>query len=154
VRFKLRVPEVVALTDYDRLTVAHVTFSRRSIFKRDHYACQYCGAQPVGMKRPASVPDAHGRLRIGKTRFDSSAGCWDECSRSVAERTRPCEGRRPGSTPGEDTEDLTPEPDGTATASGTVRSMVGGYEVGSTPTGASDRPTARFGLHLFEVDRV
>ena len=45
VRFKLRVPEVVALTDYDRLPVAHVTFSRRNIFKRDHYACQYCGAQ-------------------------------------------------------------------------------------------------------------
>ena len=46
VRFKLRVPEVVALSDYDRLPVAHVTFSRRNIFKRDHYACQYCGAQP------------------------------------------------------------------------------------------------------------
>jgi 5-methylcytosine-specific restriction endonuclease McrA len=46
VRFKLRVPEVVALTDYDRLPAAHVTFSRRNIFKRDHYACQYCGAQP------------------------------------------------------------------------------------------------------------
>ena len=23
-----------------------VTFSRRNIFKRDHYTCQYCGAQP------------------------------------------------------------------------------------------------------------
>jgi len=46
VRFKLRVPEVVALSDYDRLPVAHVTFSRRNIFKRDHYTCQYCGAQP------------------------------------------------------------------------------------------------------------
>ena len=46
VRFRLRVPEVVALTGYDRLPVAHVTFSRRNIFKRDHYTCQYCGAQP------------------------------------------------------------------------------------------------------------
>ena len=46
VRFKLRVPEVVALSEYDRLPVAHVTFSRRNIFKRDHYACQYCGDQP------------------------------------------------------------------------------------------------------------
>jgi 5-methylcytosine-specific restriction endonuclease McrA len=44
-RFKLRVPEVVALSDYDRLPVAHVTFSRRNIFKRDHYTCQNCGAQ-------------------------------------------------------------------------------------------------------------
>ena len=46
VRFRLRVPEVVALSDYDRLPAAHVTFSRRNIFKRDHYTCQYCGAQP------------------------------------------------------------------------------------------------------------
>jgi 5-methylcytosine-specific restriction endonuclease McrA len=46
VRFRLRVPEVVALNGYDRLPVAHVTFSRRNIFKRDHYTYQYCGAQP------------------------------------------------------------------------------------------------------------
>ena len=46
VRFILRVPEVVALSEYDRLPVTHVTFSRRNIFKRDHYACQYCGDQP------------------------------------------------------------------------------------------------------------
>ena len=36
VRFKLRVPEVVVLSGYDRLPAAHVTFSRRNIFKRDH----------------------------------------------------------------------------------------------------------------------
>ena len=43
VRFRLRVPEVVTLTDYDRLPAAAVTFSRRNIFKRDRYTCQYCG---------------------------------------------------------------------------------------------------------------
>ena len=42
----LAVPEVVTLTGYDRLPAAAVTFSRRNIFKRDHYTCQYCGAQP------------------------------------------------------------------------------------------------------------
>jgi hypothetical protein len=45
VRFRLRVPEVITLTDYDRLPAAAVTFSRRNIFKRDHYTCQYCGRQ-------------------------------------------------------------------------------------------------------------
>ena len=49
VRFKLRVPEVVALNGYDRLPAAHVTFSRRNIFKRDHYTCQYCGC-PAGQR--------------------------------------------------------------------------------------------------------
>jgi hypothetical protein len=46
VRFRLRVPEVITLTDYDRLPAATVSFSRRNIFKRDHYTCQYCGQQP------------------------------------------------------------------------------------------------------------
>ena len=31
---------------YDRLPTTAVTFSRRNVAKRDHYTCQYCGAQP------------------------------------------------------------------------------------------------------------
>jgi len=46
VRFRLRVPEVVTLTGYDRLPQAAVTFSRHNIFKRDRFTCQYCGAKP------------------------------------------------------------------------------------------------------------
>ena len=46
VRFRLRVPEVVTLTGYDRLPAVAVTFSRRNIFKRDRFTCQYCGSQP------------------------------------------------------------------------------------------------------------
>jgi 5-methylcytosine-specific restriction endonuclease McrA len=45
VRFRLRVPEVIALSGYDRLPRGAVTFSRRNIFKRDHNTCQYCGCQ-------------------------------------------------------------------------------------------------------------
>ena len=72
VRFKLRVPEVVALTDYDRLPVAHVTFSRRNIFKRDHYACQYCGAQPGSEELTIDhvVPRRKAVCRAGRT------ACW------------------------------------------------------------------------------
>jgi hypothetical protein len=72
VRFRMRVPEVITLTGYDRLPAAAVTFSRRNIFKRDHYTCQYCGAQP-GMdeltrpRRPACPgrPVAVGQLCAG-----------------------------------------------------------------------------------------
>src|SRR5580693_8775889 len=46
IRQRLRVPEVIALAGYDRLPSAAVSFSRRNIFKRDHYTCQYCGVQP------------------------------------------------------------------------------------------------------------
>jgi 5-methylcytosine-specific restriction endonuclease McrA len=46
VTFRLRVPEVVTLTRYDRPRESAVPFSRRNIFKRDHMTCQYCGARP------------------------------------------------------------------------------------------------------------
>jgi 5-methylcytosine-specific restriction endonuclease McrA len=46
VRFRLRVPEVIALSSYDRVPRGAVAFSRRNLFKRDRNTCQYCGAQP------------------------------------------------------------------------------------------------------------
>lgn len=46
VRSRLKVPEVIVLSSYDRVPTNTVTFSRRNIFKRDSFLCQYCGAQP------------------------------------------------------------------------------------------------------------
>lgn len=41
-----KVPEVIVLSKYDKLPTHKVTFSRRTIYKRDNYECQYCGATP------------------------------------------------------------------------------------------------------------
>ena len=73
--------------------------------------------------------DEHGRLRICKTGFDSSAGYLHEIIvLGVCRiRMRPREGRGPGSIPGEGTY-VTLEPDGEAVA-------CKAKEVGSTPTG-------------------
>ncbi len=46
VRFRLRVPEVLTLTHYDRVRQSIVTFNRRNLFRRDHATCQYCGKRP------------------------------------------------------------------------------------------------------------
>jgi 5-methylcytosine-specific restriction endonuclease McrA len=46
VRLRMRVPEVITLTGYDRLPTRAVTFSRRNIYKRDRFQCQYCGENP------------------------------------------------------------------------------------------------------------
>ncbi|MBX3419115.1 MAG: HNH endonuclease [Pirellulaceae bacterium] len=43
---RFRVPEVIALTRFDRLPSANVAFNRRNLFKRDRHACQYCGKRP------------------------------------------------------------------------------------------------------------
>ena len=37
---------MICLAHFDRLPNTAVTFSRRNVAKRDHYVCQYCGAQP------------------------------------------------------------------------------------------------------------
>ena len=85
VRFKLRVPEVVALSDYDRLPVAHVTFSRRNIFKRDHYACQYCGSQPGSEELTIDhvVPRAQG----GVSSWENCVLACMACNKRKADRT-------------------------------------------------------------------
>jgi 5-methylcytosine-specific restriction endonuclease McrA len=45
-RLALVAPEVIVLTAYAGQGERAVVFSRRNLFKRDHYTCQYCGAQP------------------------------------------------------------------------------------------------------------
>ena len=61
---RFRVPEVVTLTEFDRLPSAAVTFSRRNVFKRDRFTCQYCGRQ--GRSHPWNGDEA------GETKATSS----------------------------------------------------------------------------------
>jgi 5-methylcytosine-specific restriction endonuclease McrA len=85
VRFRLRVPEVVTLTNYDRLPTAAVTFSRRNIFKRDRFACQYCGVQPGSEELTLDhvVPRAQG----GESRWDNCVLACLTCNTQKADRT-------------------------------------------------------------------
>ena len=85
VRFRLRVPEVITLTDYDRLPAAAVTFSRRNIFKRDHYTCQYCGKQP-GMEE-LTLDHVTPRAQGGASRWDNCVLACLECNKRKADRT-------------------------------------------------------------------
>ncbi len=85
VRLRLRVPEVVTLTDYDRLPTAAVSFSRRNIFKRDYYTCQYCGVQPGSEELTIDhvVPRAQG----GITSWTNCVLACVACNKHKADRT-------------------------------------------------------------------
>ena len=85
VRFRLRVPEVITLTEYDRLPTAAVTFSRRNLFKRDHFTCQYCGAQPGSEELTVDhvVPRAQG----GPSRWENCVLACVACNKRKADRT-------------------------------------------------------------------
>lgn len=86
VRFRLRVPEVITLKDFDRVPPAVVAFSRRNIFKRDRYTCQYCGRQPGSEE--LTIDHVTPRSQGGESR-------WDNCVLACL----PCNGRKADRTP-------------------------------------------------------
>lgn len=43
VNFAVRVPRILRLLNYDRVPRNIIKFSRRNVFLRDDYCCQYCG---------------------------------------------------------------------------------------------------------------
>lgn len=45
VRLRIKIPEVIVLTNYDTYPDPRVPFSRRNIYKRDGNRCQYCGTK-------------------------------------------------------------------------------------------------------------
>ena len=85
VRLRLRVPEVIVLAEYDRLPTAAVSFSRRNIFKRDHWACQYCGCQPGSDELTIDhvTPRSHG----GTSTWENCVLACVSCNKRKADRT-------------------------------------------------------------------
>ncbi len=85
-RLQFGVPEVVTLTTYDRLPAQQVAFSRRNVFKRDRFKCQYCGIRPGS--------DA---LTIDHVcpRAQGGVSSWDNCVLACV----PCNSRKANRTP-------------------------------------------------------
>jgi len=91
-RLRLRVPEVVCLAHYDRLPSTAVTFSRRNVAKRDHYTCQYCGAQPGG--EAITVDHVVPRSRGGPSNWTNCVAACIPCNARKADRTPEMAGMR------------------------------------------------------------
>jgi 5-methylcytosine-specific restriction endonuclease McrA len=84
-RLRMRVPEVVSLTHYDRLPSTAVTFSRRNVAKRDHSTCQYCGAQPGG--EAITIDHVVPRSQGGTSSWTNCVAACDACNARKADRT-------------------------------------------------------------------
>jgi 5-methylcytosine-specific restriction endonuclease McrA len=84
-RLRLRVPEVVSLTHYDRLPSTAVTFSRRNVAKRDHSTCQYCGAQPGG--ESITIDHVIPRSQGGTSSWTNCVAACEACNARKADRT-------------------------------------------------------------------
>ena len=85
VRLRLRVPEVIVLAEYDRLPTAAVSFSRRNVFKRDHWSCQYCGCQPGGEE--LTIDHVIPRSQGGTSTWENCVLACIGCNKRKADRT-------------------------------------------------------------------
>jgi 5-methylcytosine-specific restriction endonuclease McrA len=85
VRLRLRAPEVIVLADYDRLPSAAVSFSRRNLFKRDHWTCQYCGVQPGSDE--LTIDHVVPRSQSGTSTWENCVLACVTCNKRKADRT-------------------------------------------------------------------
>ena len=85
VTFRVRVPEVITLLEYDRVPKNAVTFSRRNIFRRDHFTCQYCHRQPGTEELTIDhvLPRSHG----GTSTWENCVLACISCNARKADRT-------------------------------------------------------------------
>ncbi len=85
VSMRLRVPEVITLTRYDRLPTANVAFNRRNLFKRDRQTCQYCGDQPPSDE--LTIDHVLPRCQGGLSTWTNCVLACVECNHRKADRT-------------------------------------------------------------------
>ena len=85
VRFKVRVPEVIILSDYKGYRLKDARFSRRNIFLRDKSTCQYCYSKfPT---KELNIDHVMPRSRGGKTSWTNVVLSCLKCNTFKAART-------------------------------------------------------------------
>src|SRR5688572_28823109 len=84
-RLELAPPEVILLTEYEGMGERAVVFSRRNLFKRDRFTCQYCGSQPG--PEELTIDHVAPRSRGGVSSWENCVLACVPCTRRKAERT-------------------------------------------------------------------
>ena len=84
-RRRLRVPEVIVLARYDRSPTVVVSFNRRNLFERDHWACQYCGQRPNVEDR--TIDHVVPRSRGGISTWENCVLACMACNKRKGDRT-------------------------------------------------------------------
>jgi 5-methylcytosine-specific restriction endonuclease McrA len=84
VRRPLRLPEVIVLRRYDALPSRTVAFSRKNLYRRDAFTCQYCGDRPGGEE--LTIDHVIPRSRGGRTSWENCVLACVECNKRKANR--------------------------------------------------------------------
>jgi len=84
-RLVLVAPEVILLTTYEGPGARAVVFSRKNLFKRDRYTCQYCGIQPG--PEELTVDHIVPRSKGGVSSWENCVLACVECNKRKADRS-------------------------------------------------------------------
>lgn len=82
---KYLIPNIIRVTRCDKMPHQRVRFNRKTLFRRDNYRCQYCGAKPGTEELTLDhvVPRAQG----GQTTWENIVCSCVECNRKKGART-------------------------------------------------------------------
>ena len=78
-------PEVIRLNHYDRIPTHEAPFTRRNLFQRDNYTCQYCGRRSPVDK--LSIDHVQPRSKGGRTTWENCVLACVRCNARKADRT-------------------------------------------------------------------
>jgi len=84
IRMALRVPQVLLLKSYERVPIEEVRLTRKAIFERDGYRCQYCGE--VFPESQLNIDHVIPRHLGGRTSWENLVTSCKSCNSKKANR--------------------------------------------------------------------
>ncbi|MBX3473981.1 MAG: HNH endonuclease [Planctomycetes bacterium] len=81
----IRIPEVIVLGRYNGVPRRELVFSRRNIYRRDNFECQYCGTRP-GLKH-LSIDHVVPVSKNGQTTWENCVVACIRCNTRKGNRT-------------------------------------------------------------------
>lgn len=84
-RNSIKVPEIIVLSDYERLPMRDVRLTRRNLLIRDNYMCQYTGRK-ISIDE-ATIDHVIPRSRGGASTWENLVMCCKEVNSQKADRT-------------------------------------------------------------------
>lgn len=82
---RIKIPEVIVHTKYGRIPHRKVVFSRRNLWKRDSFCCQYCGKKPVYDE--ITIDHVLPRSKGGVSSFENCVLACVDCNKRKDDRT-------------------------------------------------------------------
>ncbi len=85
VSLRIRVPEAILLASYDAIPHSHIPFTRKNLYRRDRFTCQYCGKRP--QVRELTIDHIVPRSKGGRSTWTNCVVACMTCNTRKSDRT-------------------------------------------------------------------